>query len=153
MLYRIQLPCLLAAVFLAGCMSYSDVEFKGIQNAQIKRLDAKGLSATVTVLVHNPNNYRITVSDPDMDLFLNDVAVGKATLDSAVTLDASSDRAYALPLRATWAKDQSGLLPVLMASALTGTVKLGVKGSVAGKAGWIRKRVPFEVQQQVELVR
>lgn len=143
----------LCMILLSGCMRYTDVEFKGIQDAQIKRLDAKGLSATVTVQVHNPNSYRITISDPDMDLFLNDVAVGKATLDSAVTLEAGSDRNYALSLRAIWAKDQSGLLPVLMASALTGTVKLGVKGTVVGKAGLIRKRVPFEAEQRVKLER
>ncbi|MBS1569409.1 MAG: LEA type 2 family protein [Bacteroidetes bacterium] len=153
MLHRIQLPCLLAAVLLAGCMSYSDVEFKGVQGARITRLDASGIAATVMVQVHNPNNYRITVTDPDMDLFLNGQAVGKATLDSAIVLERNSDRTYAIPLHATLAKGQNNLLPVLMGAALTGSVKLGVKGTVVGKAKMMGKRFPFEMEQQLDLGR
>lgn len=150
MVSRTLLPVFGILVLLTGCMRYSPVEMKGVQGAQITRLDEAGLSATVTVLVHNPNNYRITISDPDMDLFLNDVSVGKATLDSAITLERSSTRAYTVPLHATLVNGQAGLLPVLMGAALSGSVKLGVKGTVLGKAGLLRKRFPFEVEQRVE---
>ena len=147
------LLALLTLLLLAGCMSYSAVELVGVQDAQVTRFDATGLSATVTVQVHNPNNYRIKVMDPDMDLYVNDVALGKATLDSTIMLEASSTQAYTIPLHATLANGQAGLLPLLMSTALSGSLKLGVKGTVVGKAGLLRKRFPFEVEQRIDLRR
>jgi LEA14-like dessication related protein len=135
-------------------MSYSDVELVGVQGAQVTRLDASGIAATVTVQVHNPNNYRISVMDPDMDLYVNGVAWGKATLDSTIVLARNSTDTYTIPLHATLPKGQTNLLPLLMTAALGGTVKLGVKGTVVGKAGFfLRKRFPFEVEQQIDLAR
>lgn len=104
----------------------------------------------VTVEVNNPNNYRITVTDPDVDLYINDVALGKATLDSIVTLDPASSRTYELPLHTNFTNGQANMLPLLMTVALTGSVKLGLKGTAVGKAGMVRKRFPFEVEQRVD---
>jgi LEA14-like dessication related protein len=150
-MFKHGVPVLCISLLLAGCMGYAPVEFRGGGDALVQQLDAKGLHASVTVQVYNPNDYRITISDPDMAVYLNGVAVGQALLDSAVTLERNSDRSYTLPLHVAWTKGQQGLLPVLMASALSGQVKLGVKGTVVGKARWISKRVPVEMEQLVEI--
>ena len=84
------LLALLSIALLTGCVRYSEVEIVGVQDVQVTRFDATGLSATVTVEVNNPNNYRISVTDPDVDLYINDVAMGKATLDSMVTSSCGS---------------------------------------------------------------
>ncbi|MBK6893355.1 MAG: LEA type 2 family protein [Flavobacteriales bacterium] len=144
------LLALLSIALLTGCVRYSEVEIVGVQDVQVTRFDATGLSATVTVEVNNPNNYRISVTDPDVDLYINDVAMGKATLDSMVTLDPASTRTYVLPLHATFTNGQAGMLPLLMTVALTGSVKLGLKGTAVGKAGMLRKRFPVEVEQRVD---
>lgn len=144
------LSAFLCMVLLAGCMRYSEVECIGVQDVQVTRLDATGLSATVTVEVNNPNNYRISVAEPDVDLYINDVAMGKATMDSIVTLDPASSRTYELPLSATFTNGQASLLPLLMTVAFSGSVKLGLKGTAVGKAGLLRKRFPFEVDQRVD---
>jgi hypothetical protein len=41
-----------------------------------------------------------------------------------------------------------------MTAALGGSVKLGMKGTVVGRAGlFLRKRFPFEVEQRIDLRR
>jgi LEA14-like dessication related protein len=142
---------LLCIVLLAGCMSYSDVELIDVQGVQVSRFDAGGLAVTVIVKVHNPNDHPIQVKDPDMDLYLNGVSLGKATLDSAIILDRNSTRSYSIPIHATFAQGEAGMLPMLLATALSGSAKLAVKGTVVGKSGLWSKRFPFEVEQQVEL--
>lgn len=144
------LTALLVIVLLSGCTRYSDVEIIGVQDVQVTRFDATGLSATVTVEVNNPNDYRISVTEPDVDLYINDIAMGKATMDSMVTLDPSSSRSYELPLHATFTNGQDNMIPLLMMAALSGSLKLGLKGTAVGKAGMLRKRFPFEVDQQVD---
>lgn len=143
---------LLPLLLLAGCTGYREVAFQGVQDVRLTRLDPQGLSASILVQVDNPNPYRIKVMDPAVDLFLNDVALGQATLDSTIVLEPASSRSYSIPLRATFT-NPNGLLPLLLGSALGGSVKLGAKGSVAGKAGLVRKRIPFEVEQRVSLAR
>ena len=129
-----QLSALLCMVLLASCMNYSAVELVDVQDAQVRKLDASGIAVSVTVQVHNPNNYNISVMDPDMDLYVNNVAMGKATLDTLVTLDPASTRAYALPLHATFTNGPANMLPLLMTAALTGSFKVGLKGTAVGKA-------------------
>lgn len=140
----------LAPVLFTACMDYSEVELLGVREARLTRLDAKGLSATITVEVNNPNDFRIKVTNPDVDLFLNDMPIGKAELDSAVVLAPNSTALYAVPLRANFSEGQ-GMLPLLLGSALSGTMKLGAKGTVEGRAHWLRKRFPFEAEHRIDL--
>lgn len=148
-----QIATLLPIILVYGCMSYSEVELVSVQNAELTRFDGRGLSATITAEVYNPNNFRIHVMDPDMDLYINDVAMGKATLDSTIVLAPNSSRTYTVPLHATFTNGQAGLIPLLMTSALNGTIKLGIKGTVLGKARSLRKRIPFEMEQAIDLRR
>lgn len=145
------LPALFSIVLLSGCMNYSEVEVLGIQDAQITRFDGSKIAATVTVLVHNPNDYRISLQDPDVDLYVNDAPLGKATLDSTIVLDRNSTRTYTIPLNVTL--NRTGAAPFLLTAALSGSVKLGVKGTVVGKTGLLRKRFPFEVEQVIPFMR
>lgn len=141
---------LLPVLLLAGCMSYSEVKLEGVQAVQVKRLDATGLSASVTLLVENPNAYRIAVMDPDVDLYVNGMAIGKAALDSTLTLEPRVRKAYTVPLHASFTNGAPALLPALLGSAFTGSLKLGAKGTVVGKAWLVRKRFPFAFEHQLE---
>ena len=145
------LVALLSIALFSGCTNYSEVELLGVRDAQLTRFDAKGLAAVVTVEVHNPNPFRIKVMDPDVDLYVNDIALGKAMLDSTIVLLPNSTQLYTVPLHTTFTNGQSGLLPLLLTSALSGSMKLGVKGTVVGKARSLRKRFPFEVEHRVDL--
>lgn len=141
---------LVLALPFTGCMSYTEVDVLGVRDARITRLDAKGLNALVDVEIANPNNYKIQVMDPDVDLFVNGMAVGKATMDSVLVLSARSTRTYRLPLRATF-QGNASVLPMLLGSALRGNMLLKAQGTVVGKARALRKRFPFEVEHRLEL--
>lgn len=131
---------------LPGCMNYTEVQVLGVREARLDRLDTRGLSATVAMEVANPNSYKITVQDPDVDLFLNDMALGKATMDQAVALAPDSTAIYQVPLQVAFSKEDGSVLPVLLMAALNRQMKLTAKGTVVGKARGLRKRFPFEVE-------
>ncbi|MFT3884787.1 MAG: LEA type 2 family protein [Flavobacteriales bacterium] len=149
-------PCLLPlllALLQTGCLSYQEVQLVGVKDMQVGRLDAKGVQARVLVDIRNPNGYRIKVKDPDVDLFANNMLMGKATLDTVVSLDPNSTRTYSIPLRASFQGQGMNVLPVLMTAMLGGRVTLGAKGTVVGKAFLLRKRFPFEVEEVLDLGR
>lgn len=139
-----------AALLVSGCMHYNEVKLLGVQGAQLTRLDGKGLSVVVLAEVSNPNKYKISLSDPDVDLYLNDRLVGKAMLDSTVVLAANTTRTYRVPLHTDFPQGEN-LLPMLLGGALSGSMKVGAKGSIVAKARLLHKRFPFEAEQQVDL--
>ena len=133
---------------LSSCLSYKQVELVDVTNIQVDRMDAKGIALRVDALVDNPNNYRIQVLDPDVDLFVNDKFIGKGILDTALVLSKNSRQVYSIPLHAEL---QGGaLLMVLMSGVFGGNeVKLAAKGTVVGKVGLLRKRFPFVFEERV----
>lgn len=142
---------LLIIPFLTGCLSYREVQLVGIRSLKLTHVDTKGITATVGVEMKNPNGYKIKVKDPDVDLSINGIGVGKAMLDSTVVLKRNSTEVYRIPLRVNFQIDQAGILPGLATGLLTGSVKLGFRGTVVGKAGLIHKRFPFSDEQVIDL--
>lgn len=113
-------------------------------------MDAKGIAVRVDAYLDNPNGYKIHVLDPDVDLFVNDKFIGKGLLDTALVLEKKKAQVYTIPMHAEL---QGGaLLMLLLSGALNGDdVKLKATGTVVGKASFLRKRFPFELEETISL--
>jgi len=113
-------------------------------------MDQSGVAARVTVTLDNPNTFRIHVSDPNVDLFLNEVYIGKAVLDSTLVLSKRSVKDYRIPLHATFDDHGGQAMGAMLTAALTGKATLKAKGSIVGRAFLLRKRFPFEEEHDFE---
>jgi LEA14-like dessication related protein len=144
------LPMITMAVLLvSSCSTYDEVELKDITNVEVLRMDGKQVALRVDALVNNPNGFKIHVEDPDVDLYLNDRFVGKGLLDSALVLERKSTQVYPVYLHADL---QGGpVLFMLLGGALSGELKLGAKGTVAGRSGMLKKRFHFELEETIDL--
>ena len=140
---------ILSLPFLTGCLGYKEVVLEEIRSVELARWEPKAIHLRATVRLSNPNGYRIHVLDPDVDLFLNDRFVGKGVLDSALVLGKRSDVVYTIPMHADLAGGDVFLQ--LLSGALKGSVKVGAKGTVLGKAGLLRKRFPFSMDEVIDL--
>lgn len=142
-------PVALALLLLVSCSSYQDVVLHEVAGGELLGMTAERIALRVDARIENPNGFRIHVEEPQVDLFLNDRFVGKAVLDSALVLERKATAVYPIHLHA----DLEGgpLLAMLITSALSGEVKVGAKGTVAGRSGALVKRFPFEVQQVINL--
>ncbi|MBK8340259.1 MAG: LEA type 2 family protein [Flavobacteriales bacterium] len=143
----------LASMLMIGCASYEDVTLEGVDEVSITSMDAQGSAIRAVVRVHNPNNFKITVQDPDVDLYINDAFIGKALLDSAVNLSPRSTETVLIPMHAQL---QGAGLPILvfgLGAALGGEMRLRAEGTVVGRAGLLRKRFPFKLEERVEMDR
>lgn len=140
---------LLLALLAASCSPYKEVELTDITNVEVLSLTPKAVALRVDARIDNPNGFRIEVAEPDVDLYLNDRFIGKGVLDSALVLEKRKAQVYPVHLHADL---QGGpLMAVLITSALSGKVKVGAKGTVAGRSGAFKKRFPFELEQMIDL--
>lgn len=148
---RSALLLLLPLLVLTSCFSYQEVAFKGISTVSDARIDDRGIAVSAVVRIDNPNNFRIHVVDPSIDLYVNDAYIGKATLDSNVVLDKRAEKEYRIPLHATLEADQGQALMALMMATMSGTARLKAKGYVVGRVFIFRKRFPFEEETEFQL--
>lgn len=146
---RFPLAILIGGLVLSSCSTYKDVELTDITGVELLGMNAESVALRVDARIDNPNGFRIAVEDPDVDLFLNDRFVGKGRLDSALVLDRKVARVYPVYLRADLAGGP--LAVMLITAALNGKAKLGVKGTVVGRSGALRKRFPFEMEEMIDL--
>jgi len=142
---------LLLPLLLSSCFSYQEVTFKGITDVQVSRMDEKGIAVRAMVTLDNPNGFRIHVNDPDVDVYLNDVYIGKAILDSNLTIDKRISKDYAVPMHATFNGHGGDAMVAILGAALSGHAKLKAKGSVSGKSFLFSKRFPFEQETELDL--
>lgn len=143
----------LVPALLVGCASYEDVILEAVDEVSITSMDAQGIAIRAVLRVHNPNNFKITVQDPDVDLFINDAFIGKALLDSAVDLSPRSTEHVVIPMHAQLQGAGIPLLLFGLGAALGGEMRLRVEGTVVGRAGLLRKRFPFKLEERVEMER
>lgn len=143
------LSILSVVLLFASCSRYQDVVLHEITDAELISMNAKAIALRIDARIENPNGFRIHVEEPDVDLFLNDRFVGKAQLDSALVIDKKATAVYPVYMHADLAGGP--LVAMLITSALSGEVKVGAKGSAAGRAGALKKRFPFEVSQVIPL--
>ena len=144
----IALAGLLSISLLAGCFSYKEVSLLEVKAVQVSELTAEGIAVTGEVTIENPNRYRITARDPDVLLYLNGMPIGKAVLDSVITLERMSTRTYRVPMHAQF----SGGVPLipLMLAAARGEVTLRAQGTIKGRVGLINRRFPFDWEQPIQ---
>ncbi|MBP6313749.1 MAG: LEA type 2 family protein [Flavobacteriales bacterium] len=142
---------LLLVLLLSNC-SYKEVVFKGVHEIKVGKFDKAGMEVTATVALDNPNSYSIKVKDPDVDVFLNNLYLGKAHLDRRVVLAARSSEVYTIPLHASFDGGGSNVLAALISTAISGKGELKLKGTVTGGLGpFFRKKFPFEETEMIDL--
>ena len=75
---------------LQGCRVYRDVEFKGVKETRFTSFNAQGVSCEFDVEVYNPNPYKITLMQSDVNLFLEGTLLGKVQLPESAVLHAET---------------------------------------------------------------
>lgn len=147
-----RLPLLVAlSLFFSGCFSYKEVTFKGISEMDVSRFDNEGIQVRAMATLDNPNSFRIHVMDPQVDLYLNDVYIGKAMLDSTIVMEKRTSKDYPVPMHATFDGHGEQAMMAMLGAALTGKAKLRAKGTVTGKAFLFRRTFPFDQEQTFDL--
>jgi LEA14-like dessication related protein len=134
---------------LQGCRVYRDVEFKGVKETRFTSFNAQGVSCEFDVEVYNPNPYKITLMQSDVNLFLEGTRLGKVQLPESAVLHAENSTILKLTCKA-----EPASIPKIVGGAIGLVFKKDVviegKGMVTAKASLVTKTVPVEFTQRVK---
>ena len=149
--YLVILPIVFSTLFLTGCFTYEEVTVENVSDVKIKKFSAKSIDVEVALQIKNPNKYKISIVDSDLELFVKNSKIGSATIKENIVLPKKSNKVHRFTIQTTYKQILSGAVPTLIGLIGKKSVELGVKGSIKARAKSISKRFPVEFKERVQL--
>lgn len=141
----------LVSLALTSCFKYEDVQIIKVSNLRLNNLSAKKIEIGVDIQIVNPNNFKISIVDSDLELFIKSKKIGTAHIIDKIELPKKSDQIYKIAI-VTDLKDMlSGAIPVILGVLFEESIELQVKGEIRAKAKSISKSFPVDFKERVRL--
>jgi LEA14-like dessication related protein len=138
----------MVVVMMPSCKLYTDVEFNGVKSTKFDRFDRQGITCSITVEIYNPNPYKISLLDSDVQLSMEGQKLGHVQLPSTAELEAESKTLLTM---ICVAPPES--IPAIAGGAIGLIFKKDLmvegKGTLRAKALLISKTFPVEFQQRI----
>lgn len=148
---------LLVLIALAGtlqsCITYEDVEVKGVENYNVENLLNKNedLKLLLDLKIENPNNYKITIKDADLHLYIGNKDLGRVTLGRPVKIPKKSTTVQTLEIKPDSRKMLMAAMGGAAGALLKGEIDVRLKGKVKGKALGIGKWFDIDHKETINL--
>lgn len=136
---------------LAGCLSYEEVKVVRVVNTDVKKFSMEGAEVELTLQISNPNNYKITISNFNLNIFLNGTKLGKADVANRVVLPKNSNQNHSITMKLKKGGLSAAAMPAMMSAAMGGRMQLTAKGTIKAKAKMISKKVPIDFTENISL--
>lgn len=142
---------LLSIFSLFGCMEYKEVELVEVKEVAVRVFSMKEIRLVAYMQIHNPNNYKIAITEADMELFVKGEKIGNAKLDNTIVLPKNSNEVYEALVFTPMSEMQTNAIPTILSVIGQPTVPVHVKGYVKGKVKGVAKKIPVEFTENVRL--
>lgn len=125
--------CLVFACFIFASCEFNNPQFKGVSHLKIDHINTKEMVFKLDVTIHNPNNYRVNIRPSTLDLYLDDLYIGKASLIEKYKMKKYSTTTAPMTVKVILNRGvYSKLLRLALGNKLTlrlvGPLKVGVAG-------------------------
>ena len=126
---------------LSSCLEFDDVKFKGIESVKFPKIDQKELLIDLSLVLDNPNNYKIKIKPSVLDVYIGGKLMGQVRLDEKFVIKKKQENTYSTQLVC---KLEDGVLFSLMKIATMSEVSIRFKGRVKGSVYGINKKVDID---------
>jgi len=145
----IQCACLLFLIMgLTSCELYKDVKVKRVEEFDLSELTNSKVSAVLRIGLENPNPYKITLFESDLELRIDGNQAGSLALAEPVVLAPKSSKVYDVKVF-TNITDVEGLLGNALSLMFKDEIELQASGYVEAKGLGIKKKVPLSFTKPI----
>lgn len=150
---KLKITLLIGTILLAaaGCSRPKALVYQDLRGIRVQQADFQQATIVLELQFYNPNSYGLSLKNGDVDAYLNDRYVGKATLDERTAVPARDT--FTMPVSIT-AKLSSILVNALDIVANGGReVPVRLQGTIrAGKGGvFVPVKIHYEGRQRLNL--
>jgi len=138
---------LLCLVSCASQKEISNLEYQSVQNFRLTKLDVQP-EVGMDVQFYNPNTFGLTLKDANLELFINNVSIGKAFISNSFNVPGRDT--FLLPV--TVAPDVKNVFPNALQLLFNKEVDVQIKGFVkAGRGIFVNIPVDYRGRQKLNL--
>ena len=136
-------------IALNSCITYKDVEFKGVNDVNIGDIKNQLIPIELNVKIYNPNNYNIKITKANLDIYLEGKHFGQSNAKKNIVIKKNEENDYSIVLETSKSKIGQSIFSTL--SMLLGkNLTIEVKGTVTAKAFGIKKKFPISEKHQLK---
>lgn len=150
MIFRFLLGLFLSTALLS-CGVFQDIEVGEVERIAIKDLGKNTLDIDLYIPVSNPNNFDVSLSKSDIDLWVNGYFMGQVELLTPVKVPKKSEGSQCISVRAHSDQIALFLKKEALKLLLNPVVEIEAKGYVKGKARLFSKKVPVSIKESLNL--
>lgn len=136
------------ALNLTSCEIYQEVKVKRVEEFDLSELTNNHVSAILRIGLENPNPYKITLYESDLELRIDGNVAGTLTLAEPVVLSPKSSQVYDVKVF-TNITDVEGLLGNVLALMFKDEIELQASGYVQAKGLGVKKKVPLSFTKPI----
>ena len=142
--------CVILVVTLSSCFSQKEISYKGISNINY-RTDKEIPQITFDLIINNPNNWGLKVSDLTTNVTVANRMIGTAIIENPIRIHHHNDVTIPMVLNLSMA-DIISLLPTgLSLFGQKSSVNTQVEGNLTLKKFIFKKKYFFNFKQDVQI--
>ena len=138
----------ITAFTFTSCEIYKEVKVKRVEDLDLYELTNSNVSAVLRIGLENPNPYKITLFESDLELRIDGNLAGSLTLAEPVLLAPKSSKVYNVKVY-TNITDVEGLLGNALSLMFKDEIELQASGYVQAKGLGVKKKVPLSFTKPI----
>ncbi len=142
---------ILTPLILTGCFSYKDLNFDGVENFKMGKIEEGSIDFGFDVKLENPNNYNIKIKPTDLQVFLGENELGMARLDKKLVIKKNSKASYPVVINAKLLQAAGAGFSSVMELATKKSADVRIVGPVKGSVYGITRKMEVDETRSIDL--
>lgn len=142
---------MLAILAMQSCTFYKDIEVSEVHQVNIRGFDQNGISAIVTLEIHNPNGYRLLARKGEVNVMLNNRPSGVITFDEKHIIPRKSKQDHSFVLTGAFTGGAGSFLDNLLNVLVNREATITGEGYIQGRAFFVKRKVPVVFTEKVDM--
>ncbi len=147
------LSLLTITVFISSCKQTQmlPLSFTGHSKVKFAGIGIKSVKGKINVTVKNPNPVDVKVYKSDLDVKINDIAIGKAKIKKFFVVPANSEVEQELYLKSNFSHIGFADIPKVIKSVQNKNITLSVKGDLRSGRFMHKTKVPVQLTDTINM--
>ena len=139
---------LFTAFAFTSCEIYQEVKVKRVEDFDLSELTNNHVAAVLRIGLENPNPYKITLYESDLELRIDGNVAGTLSLAEPIVLGPKSSQVYDVKVF-TNITDVEGFLGNALSLMFKDEIELQASGYVEAKGLGVKKMVPLSFTKSI----
>jgi len=135
---------LIVSFSLTGCISQSKLSIGNVQDVRLNTTNPKAVALDVMMPIENNNLSGFTITEIDLDFFINGQYLGKIRNDKQVRVKGNTAQSYHIPLTLEIKNMLAGMMLLMNKSEKAKSYKVGLKGHIKARSFLVSKTVKIK---------